>query len=117
MDSKLEEAICNGHKKFDAGKLEWHLMPEAALEQVMLVLQDGKAKYGEFNWLDNADEVQWSRYMNALERHLRAFKRGVDVDPESTRPHLAHVIANALFLLTYQLESKGVDNRRKTLKT
>lgn len=102
-----------GFKKFDDDKLEWHLMPESALEQVMIVLQGGKHKYGEFNWIDNADEVKYTRYMNALERHFKSFKKGQDIDPDSGSYELACVIANALFLLEYQIQNVGIDNRRK----
>lgn len=101
-------------KKNDAGKLQWHLMPEDALEQVMHVLHDGGIKYGEYNWLSNANEVKFTRYMNALERHWRDFKRGQDYDLDSNRYELAHTIANALFLLQYQIEGIGIDDRRKT---
>lgn len=107
----------SGFKKFDAGKLEWDMMPEEALEEVMKVLQFGAKKYGNWNWLDNADEVQYTRYMNAIERHFKKFKKGQDADEETGLPELAHVIVNCLFMLQYQCQGAGIDNRRKKLKT
>lgn len=103
----------SGFKKFDQGKLEWSLMPEDALEEVMKVLQVGKDKYGDWNWLDNADEVKYTRYINASERHFRKFKKGQDYDEETGLYELAHDICNKLFLLQYQIENVGIDDRRK----
>jgi hypothetical protein len=100
-------------KKFDSGKLRWNLMPEEALEEVMKVLQHGASKYGDFNWVDNASEVEHTRYINALERHLKKVKRGIDTDPDSGLPELAHIACNALMLLQYQLLKLGIDDRRK----
>lgn len=100
-------------KKFDQGKLRWHLMPEPALEEIMKVFELGASKYGDFNWYDNSSGVQWTRYTNALERHFKKFKRGVDRDEETNLLELAHMLCNGLMLLTYQLENKGIDDRRK----
>ena len=36
---------------------------------------------------------------------------GVNVDPESSKHHLAHAAANIMFLLTYELTNTGVDDR------
>jgi hypothetical protein len=102
-------------KKDDAGKLRWDLIPEEAMEDVVKVLMYG-ARYGEWNWLDNADQVHFTRYLNAMERHFKAIKRGQDKDPESGRQHLSHIITNALFLSTYITKALGIDNRRKDLK-
>jgi hypothetical protein len=98
-------------KKYDSGKLEWDLLPENALNEVMKVIQYGKSKYGSHNWIENSEGVEWTRYSNALERHLKKFKSGIDYDEESNLYELAHVITNALFLLTYQIEELGNDNR------
>lgn len=103
-----------GFKKFDENKLEWEMMPEDALEEVMKVFQYGKRKYAAWNWLDYAEDVKWTRYTNALERHLKKFKRGQDIDEESSLYELAHMGCNILMLLQYQIMNKGIDNRRKT---
>lgn len=116
LNNKLEEAIVNGFKKFDAGKPDWSLMPEEALEEVLNVLMLGKRKYSGWNWLDNADGVSLTRYYNALERHLKAAKRGQDLDPETNLLHLAHMACNCLFLITLHKRNLGVDDRRKDLK-
>jgi hypothetical protein len=102
----------SGFKKFDEGKLEWELMPVEAEEEIIKVLQLGKNKYGDWNWLDNADEVQYSRYMNAFRRHYTRFRKGHDFDVETGLYELAHCIANLTFLLQYQIENVGIDTRR-----
>lgn len=103
-----------GFKKFDDGKLRWDLVPEDALEEVVKILHAGANRYGDWNWLDNADEVKYTRYINALERHFKDFKRGEDFDNDSGRYQLAHIICNALFMLQYQIMGKGIDDRKKT---
>lgn len=100
-------------KKFDQGKADWSLMPEPALVEVLKVLMLGRDKYGSWNWLENNKDVCWSRYTNALERHFKKFKCGQDLDEETGLEELAHVIANALFLLTYRINGFGIDDRRK----
>lgn len=92
------------------------MMPEEALEEVMKVIQAGSLVYGKWNWLDNASEVQYTRYMNAIERHFKKFKKGKDIDEDSNLPELAHIIVNCLFLLQYQCLNTGIDNRRKNTK-
>lgn len=114
MEELIMSGVKEGFKKFDGDKLEWEMMPEEALEEIMKVLQYGKRKYAAWNWLDHADEVKWTRYTNALERHLKKFKRGQDIDEESGLYELAHMGCNILMLLQYQIMNKGSDNRRKT---
>ncbi len=110
----LAMQIANGEfKKFDTGKAQWHLMPEDALREVLKVLEAGALKYGDFNWLDNASQVDIVRYQNALERHLKDFKQGSDVDKETGLHEMAHIACNALFILTMQLRKLGTDGRRK----
>lgn len=116
MNNELEEQLVNGFKKFDQDKLQWHLMPEDALEEIVKVLMIGAKKYGDFNWLDNANQVQLTRYLNAMERHLKSLKRGRDRDAETNLLEAAHVATNALFVITMQLRNLGIDNRRKDLK-
>lgn len=98
-------------KKFDNGKLRWHLMPDEALTEVLKVFEHGAKKYGSFNWLLNANEVEFTRLSDSLERHHKKFKRGQDFDEESGLYELAHLVANALMLLTYQLKGVGIDDR------
>lgn len=96
-------------KKLDAGKPMFQLIPPDALTEIALVLTMGADKYEPGNWLRGA---AWSRYFGAMLRHLFAFWRGEERDPESGLLHLAHAGACLLFLLSYQLQGLGTDDRR-----
>jgi hypothetical protein len=84
--------------KADGEKLPLHLLPPRALEQVGRVLAFGAAKYGPDNWR-RPPGLARSRYYAATLRHLLAWWRGEDTDPESGLPHLAHAACSVLFLV------------------
>jgi hypothetical protein len=65
------------------------LIPPKAMEETAWVHGLGAEKYGPFNWRDTG--VCASTYVNAILRHLNAWRDGEDLDPESGRTHLAHV--------------------------
>jgi hypothetical protein len=94
--------------KDDAGKTRFNLIPPGALKLIADVLTYGAKKYNAHNWCQNAD---WSRYIDALERHWNSWKAGEDVDPESGHHHLAHAGCCLLFLLAYQIHGIGEDDR------
>lgn len=98
-----------GGKRFNQGKLEWHLLPFDALKGVVQVLMFGKQKYGEHNWEKG---MGWLTVYNSLIRHVIAWRNGEDKDPESGEHHMSHVICNAVFLLWYSLNGKGKDDRK-----
>ena len=95
-------------KKFDTGKTRLGLVPPAAHRAIADVLTYGANKYEPNNWCRGAE---WSRYIDALERHMNAWKRGERDDPESGHPHLAHAGCCLYFLLEYELEGIGEDDR------
>jgi hypothetical protein len=84
------------------------LVPTAAIEEIAAVLTFGAGKYGDNNWCRGA---RWGRYYAALLRHLFAWWRGENLDPETGLSHLAHAGCCLLFLLTYQRENWGTDDR------
>lgn len=81
--------------KHDAGKPRASLLPGDALLRVAKVLTDGAAVHGTRNWQHVAPE----RYTDALARHVCKYLAGESHDAESGSPHMAHIAANALFLL------------------
>ena len=81
--------------KNDNGKLQWSLMPFEQLEDTVRVLMKGAEKYSRDNW-KKGDDV--NRYKDALMRHVTAYIKGEERDPEDNLPHLAHAICNCLFL-------------------
>lgn len=91
-------------------KLRMDLMPTAALAMVARVFTFGAFNYGDHNWRNG---FSWSRCSGAAERHHAKWKMGQDNDKESGINHLAHDIANKLFLLEFQLMGLGRDDRVK----
>lgn len=95
--------------KDDKEKLAYNLLPVDALEDVVRVYMMGAKKYAPHSWEKG---MKISRIYAALLRHLFAWWRGEDNDPESGLPHLAHVTWNALALLTYHKRGLcGTDDR------
>jgi hypothetical protein len=95
-------------RKFDADKLPWHLLPPDAIEEIVRVLEFGANKYGDRNWEKG---MAWNRPFAALMRHMWAWWRGEDRDPETGITHLAHAGCCILFLLAYERRGVGDDNR------
>lgn len=96
--SELEQSR-NEFKKDDFNKLLYNLLPSKELEQVVEVLTKGAKKYGIDNW-KKCDDI--TRYINALYRHLEAYRQGEMLDKEDNLHHLAHLVCNALFLLYFE---------------
>jgi hypothetical protein len=90
------ETITTIGRKFDGGKLEYGLLPPNALEETVKVLTFGAQKYERNNWIHVDDGVR--RYFDALQRHLWAWKKGEQIDPESGLHHLAHAMCCLMFL-------------------
>jgi len=106
--------------KYDSEKLPWELLPFEAVEGMLKVLQYGKDKYtvkdeegnvissGAHNWRKGFD---WSRLIGAAYRHLTAFAKGEDIDPESFEPHLFHLMCCVAFLCEHHQQGLGTDDR------
>lgn len=103
-----EQAKVEQGKKFDAGKLPWHLFPWKAATEIVRVLAFGATKYGERNWERG---MSHSRLYGAAIRHLTAYWDGQNTDPETGLSHLAHAGCCILFWLTYSLLGLGTDDR------
>jgi dATP/dGTP diphosphohydrolase len=98
--------------RYDQDKPMMSLLPAAALVEIAKVLTFGAKKYAANNW---AKGKEWSRVESCLLRHYARYKVGERVDPESGLSHLAHLACNALFLLTYEIQGLGVDDRSTEL--
>lgn len=84
--------------RYNSGKTRYDLIPPHAQEEYAKILTKGAEKYAARNWEKG---MSWTSVMASLERHLAAFKRGEDRDPESGLLHTAHVMCNAAFLTEY----------------
>lgn len=97
--------------KNDTGKPQFELLPFDLLSDVNMVLQHGKSKYGECNWMKK-EGFKMSRCYNALLRHMFAFWiKHEDNDPETGISHLAHAMCNLLFLVYHFKNNKEADDR------
>ena len=65
---------------------------------------------GAHNWRLGFD---WSRVVSAAYRHLMAFNKGEDLDPESGLPHIDHLACCVMFLSEFQKTAVGNDDRYK----
>jgi hypothetical protein len=102
----LESDLHEPGAKADSNKLDLTLVPGELEEAVAEILMFGAQKYSRNGWKHVPDASR--RYFAALERHIKAFKRGEDLDPESGLHHLAHATCNLAFLL-YFLRTAGTD--------
>lgn len=94
--------------KYDTGKVPLELLPPEALIEIAKVLAFGAEKYGRHNWRKG---MAWSRLAGAILRHLFAWMQGEDKDPESGLSHLAHAGCDILFLMSYEINGIGEDDR------
>ena len=95
-----------------ATKVPLGLIPPHAMEQTAWVHKLGADKYGAWNWRETG--VCASTYVNAILRHLNAWRDGEDLDPESGISHLAHVACSANILMDAGYCGKLQDDRNTT---
>lgn len=117
LRKQLDDAIAKSKIKteaikFDAGKVDWTLVPFEALEGMAQVLEFGAKKYDSWNWTTGGG-FKWTRILASCFRHLFAFMRGEDVDPESGLSHISHCQCNLLFIAYYirHKDKYGNDDR------
>jgi hypothetical protein len=76
------------------------LIPWEAMDEVARVYDAGAKKYSSHNWRKG---YEWSKSFSAACRHLFAFWRGEDRDPELGTLHLAMAVFHLLGLITFSL--------------
>jgi|TARA_X000001382_G_C3154999_1_gene174237 hypothetical protein len=89
-------------------KTRFDLVPWEAVGDIADVLSIGARKYSANNWCRG---TEWGRYFAALCRHIFAWWRGEDLDRETGKSHLAHAGCCLLFLMEYQRNNWGIDDR------
>lgn len=82
--------------KFDADKPRMDLLDAYAIEELAKVLAFGAKKYDAHNWRKG---ITKGRLIAAALRHLFAYLRGENVDPETGLSHVAHAMCCCMFLL------------------
>ena len=83
--------------KHDQDKPQFRLIPPKAELAFAKVLTMGAKKYAPDNW----KQIEPHRYVDALMRHLNAFRQGEATDPESGEHHMAHIMCCAAFILEH----------------
>ena len=99
----------NQAAKADKGKLRLTLVNPQLVEEVAKVRMYGTEKYSD---PDNWKNVEPQRYKDALYRHLNAYLKGEEQDPESGLSHLAHMAGNISFLLDADYQRRWQDERK-----
>ena len=91
--------------RYNKGKRSWSLVDFRALEPMVEVLEYGRDKYtvqlpdgkiisGANNWKKGLDKKE---ILESLARHLFALIADEDIDPESGKKHIGHIMCNAMF--------------------
>jgi hypothetical protein len=96
--------------KHDAGKQRYDLLAPEGLAGLVSVITFGATKYTDRNWEKG---MAWGRLFGATMRHLWAWWKGQETDPESGLSHLHHAACCIHFLQTYDARSIGTDDRPK----
>jgi Domain of unknown function (DUF5664) len=78
-------------------KCPLQLLPIGPQHETAWVFKLGAEKYGLRNWRTN--QVCASTYYGAMRRHMDQWFQGADLDDESKRHHLAHLIASAMIVM------------------
>jgi hypothetical protein len=97
--------------RYNTDKPDLSLIPLSTLEDEARVWMYGAKKYAAFNWMKG---MPWSVPLACALRHLAAFQKGEDIDPESGQTHLAHAMCNLRMLTLYaQTYPEGDDRPKK----
>jgi uncharacterized HAD superfamily protein len=94
--------------RFNEGKLRLDLITPEMTEGLGRVLTHGATKYQPRNWQKG---LHWTGVLASLKRHITAFERGEDYDPETGCLHMEHAMVNAGFLVTYYKHKPEFDDR------
>jgi hypothetical protein len=97
-----------GGLKFDGDKPRMDLLDPEALDELAKVLTFGAKKYCDENWRKG---ISYRRLLAAALRHVFAFMRGEDNDPETGLSHMAHAMCCAMFVIWMQKHRADMDDR------
>lgn len=99
-----------GGKKYDSEKPMMALLSPRGIEAEAQGMTYGSKKYGNHNWRNG---IQVTRYISAALRHIFAFIRGEDIDPESGVAHLGLAKCNLGMALQTLEDHPHLDDRFK----
>ena len=96
--------------RHNEGKVRYSLVPALPQKEYARVLMFGEQKYSANNWRKGRS---FNETLECLMRHVEAFRGGEDLAPDSGCNHMAHVMANAAFLIEYMAHRPEFDDRFK----
>lgn len=99
--------------KHDQEKPDMSLLSPIAMTKMAEVMTFGKKKYSAHNWRGG---FVWSRPLAASLRHIFAYLKGEDKDPETGISHLAHASCCLMFILEFEETHKELDDRYENSK-
>lgn len=102
-----------GNPKDKAGsqKVPLRFVPPSLLIQVAGPLSQGADKYGSYDW--RKDPISLTLHLEAVERHLAAYKDGEDKATDSGFSHLAHAAATLGVIMDAEAFGTLIDDRTK----
>jgi len=103
MDMDSERA-----DRYNQGKMAWELIDFESLEPMVEVLMFGAEKYAPNNWKKGQPT---SELLGSAMRHIVAYQAGEDIDPDSGKPHLGHIMCNMMFLVFNNRYRQDLDDR------
>lgn len=112
LDAKLKGTDIDKALRYNDGKPQWSMVDFDSLEGLVRVLEYGARKYSKNNWKKGMPVTQVTE---SLMRHLFAFLKGENVDPESGCRHISHVMCNAMFLEYILREKPHFDDRENSV--
>lgn len=102
----------NPKRAFGTNKLPLHLWPATATALGSLAMLEGALKYGECNYL--ATDIRASDYLDAIDRHMKAWSQGETCAPDSKIPHLGHALACIAIIADAEAAGTLIDDRPLT---
>ena len=108
MKRVADLAYVEGRKDDQAKTWRPGLIAPEFIRGIATVLAFGAIKYAAGNWALGMD---WSRPIDALDRHWTAWKGGEKYDPETGYSHLWHCGCCLMFLVAYEARGIGRDDR------
>lgn len=91
----LESQEFGSGARYNSNKTRYDLIPTHLLKSTADVFEYGANKYAAWNW---AKGNLMSQYIGCVKRHLAEIEIGEDIDSESTKRHVGHVVCNMLMI-------------------
>ena len=105
----IDVPVINPKDAIGSTKLPLHLVPDTMVVYAAMAFCEGATKYGAYNW--RAAGIRASIYESALERHMKKWWNGEEIDPATGVPHLANALACIGIILDAALVGKLTDDR------